>query len=63
MKIEFDGLTIEIISYLILVKYDKSKNFSDLFLNRVRDLIEIGFPSYKIYFIETNVEAKINENK
>ena len=52
MKKVLDGVTIEIQDYLVIVTYDKKKNFSEHFLNTIRQLMEIGFPLYKIEFVE-----------
>ena len=60
MKKILDGITIEIEDYLVIVTYDKKKNFSEYFLNTVRQLMEIAFPLYRINFIEKDEIGDVN---
>ena len=50
MKKYFNGFTIEVIDYLVLVKYPKG--FCKETLYKARDLLKIAFPLFEVRFIE-----------
>lgn len=50
MKKYFDGFTIEVIDYLVLVKYPKG--FCKETLYKAKELLKIAFPSFGVRFIE-----------
>lgn len=50
MKKYFDGFTIEVIDYLVLVTYPKG--FCEETLYKARELLKIAFPSFEVRFIE-----------
>ena len=54
MKKEFDGFTIEIIDYLVLVKC--KKHFSETTLIKAKEMLKIAFPLFEIHFIKEEEE-------
>ena len=52
VKKELDGITIEVMDYLVLVTYNENKNFSKDFLAKTKDLVKIAFPDFEVQFIK-----------